>query len=45
MNFQSLVDAMTTAACVVSVEIKDDDNYGKVRLITGNRAYIDTIER
>lgn len=45
MDFQSIADSMTKAACVVSVEKLENDNYGKIRIVTGNRAYLDTIER
>ena len=45
MNFQAIVDGIGTAACVVSVEKLDGDRHGKIRLVTGNRAYIDTIEK
>lgn len=44
MNFQSIVDSIPTAACIISVEKLDDDNYGKIRIVTGNRPYLDTIE-
>ena len=45
MDFQSFVDSISTAACVVSVEKLENGNYGKLRLVTGNRTYIDSIER
>lgn len=45
MDFQMIVDGMETATAVVSVERKGEGNYGKIRLVTGNRAYIDTIEK
>ena len=45
MNFQSLVDAIPTMACVVSVQKKPDDAYGEIRIVTGNQAYIDSIEK
>lgn len=45
MNFQSFVDSIPTAACIVSVEKLDGNNYGKLRIVTGNRMYIDSIER
>lgn len=45
MDFQAIVDGMTAATCVVSVEDLGDGNYGKIRLITGNRLYIDSIEK
>ena len=44
MRFQAIVDSIGKAACVVSIEKTDDGNYGKIRIVTGNRAYIDTIE-
>ncbi|MBR4318651.1 MAG: GGDEF domain-containing protein, partial [Oscillospiraceae bacterium] len=44
MNFQSFVDSVPTAACIVSVEKLENENYGAVRLVTGNRIYIDSIE-
>ena len=45
MNFQSFVDSIPTAACVVSVEKLENGRYGKVRIVLGNRPYLDTIER
>lgn len=45
MDFQAFVDSIPMAACVVSVEKIGEDNYGKVRIVAGNRPYIDTIER
>ena len=44
MDFQALVDSIQTMACVVSVEKKPDDSYGVIRLVTGNKAYISSIE-
>lgn len=45
MNFQTIVNGISSAACVVSVENCEDDNYGKIRIVCGNRGYIDTIEK
>lgn len=45
MNFQTVVDSIPTAACVISVEKLDGENYGKIRIVTGNRPYLDSIER
>jgi diguanylate cyclase (GGDEF)-like protein len=45
MDFQSFVNSIPTAACVVSVEKIDNGNYGKIRIVTGNRPYIDSIEK
>ena len=44
MDFQAIVDSIQTMACVVSVEKKPDDSYGAIRLVTGNKAYISSIE-
>lgn len=45
MDFQAVVDSMASAACVVSVEKLGGEDYGKVCIMTGNQAYINTIER
>lgn len=45
MDFQKLVDAMAAMTCVVSVEILDDNSKGDFRIVTGNRAYMDSIEK
>ena len=45
MVFQTVVDSINKAACVVSVEKQEADSYGKICIVTGNRAYIDTIEK
>ena len=44
MDFQTLADSITAATCVVSVEKLENGNYGKIRIVTGNRIYLDTIE-
>ncbi|MBQ7583234.1 MAG: EAL domain-containing protein [Lachnospiraceae bacterium] len=44
MDFQTVVDSMSAMSCVVSVETLPDGKYGKFRIVTGNRAYIDSIE-
>ncbi|MBR2086601.1 MAG: GGDEF domain-containing protein, partial [Oscillospiraceae bacterium] len=44
MNFQPFVDSVPTAACVISVEKLEDGNYGKIRIVTGNKNYLDSIE-
>ena len=44
MNFQSLVDSIPAAACIVSVERLEGENYGKICIVTGNRTYLDSIE-
>ena len=44
MDFQAVVDSMHAATCVVSVENFGDGNYGKLRIVTGNKPYINSIE-
>ena len=45
MVFQTVVDSIDKAACVVSVEKTGEDTYGRINIVTGNRSYIDTIEK
>ena len=44
MDFQAVVDGMSAMTCVVSVEDLPGGRYGKFRIVTGNKAYIDSIE-
>ncbi len=44
MDFQALVDHMSAMTCVVSVERLPDDRYGRIRIVAGNKAYVDSIE-
>ena len=44
MNFQQVVDGMGAMTCVVSVEKRPNGGYGDIRIVTGNKAYIDSIE-
>ncbi|MGX8705271.1 MAG: GGDEF domain-containing protein, partial [bacterium] len=44
MDFQKIVDSMAAMTCVVSVEKRPDGRHGDIRIVTGNRAYIDSIE-
>ena len=44
MDFQTIVDGMSAMTCVVSVEKLPDGKKGKFRIVTGNKAYIDSIE-
>lgn len=43
-NFQAVVDGIAAMTCVVSVEKLEDGSCGELRIVTGNRAYIDSIE-
>ena len=44
MDFQTIADGMSAMTCVVSVETLPDGKCGKIRIVTGNKAYIDSIE-
>ncbi|MCR5215100.1 MAG: GGDEF domain-containing protein [Eubacterium sp.] len=44
MDFQKIADSLGAMTCIVSVEKLDNGRYGKVRLVAGNKAYIDSIE-
>ena len=44
MDFQQVVDHMGAMTCVVSVQKHPGGGYGDIRIVTGNRAYIDSIE-
>ncbi len=44
MDFQKIVDGMSAKTCVISVETFPDGRYGNFRIVTGNRAYIDSLE-
>lgn len=45
MNFDEYLNACDSVTCVMSVEKKPDGGYGDIRIVAGNRAYIDSIER
>ncbi|MBP5281231.1 MAG: hypothetical protein J6Z22_01895 [Lachnospiraceae bacterium] len=44
MDFQKFVDCIEPMTCVISVEKNPDGSYGTIRIVTGNKAYIDSIE-
>ena len=44
MDLQSYVDGFGAMTCVVSVEKLAGGGYGKIRIVTGNRAYLDSLE-
>lgn len=43
-DFQTIVDGFAAMTCIVSVEKLPDGGYGKIRIVTGNQSYIDSIE-
>ena len=44
MDFQTTVDNVESMAVVVSIENLGDGKYGTLRLVAGNKAYIDSVE-
>ncbi|MBQ9550739.1 MAG: GGDEF domain-containing protein [Lachnospiraceae bacterium] len=45
MDFQAICDGFAAMTCVVSVEKLEGGRYGKIRLVTGNKAYIASVEQ
>lgn len=43
-NLKVFADNFDAMTCVISVE-KKGDSYGEIRIVTGNRSYIDSIEK
>ncbi len=44
MDFQKFVDGFDTMTCIMSVEKLEDGKWGEIRIVAGNKAYIDSIE-
>lgn len=44
MDFQKVADSLGAMTCVVSVDKIGEDDYGNVRIMAGNKAYVDSIE-
>ena len=44
MDFQKFVDGFQPMTCVMSVEKLPDGKYGEIRIVAGNKAYVDSIE-
>ena len=44
LDFQKVADSMAAMTCIVSVEKLEDGSCGEIRIVTGNKAYIDSIE-
>ena len=45
MDFQKFVDGFKSMTCVVSVEKLENGGYGAIKIVAGNKAYIDSIEK
>ena len=44
MDFQKFVDGFHPMTCVISVEKLPEGKWGKIKIVAGNKAYIDSIE-
>ena len=44
MDFQKFVDGFHPMTCIISVENLGNGKWGKIRIVAGNKAYIDSIE-
>ena len=44
-DFQNLADSIQAPTSVMSVEVLEDGSMGELRVVAGNRGYIDSIER
>lgn len=44
MNFLNLANSFHAPTCIISVEKKPDGGYGEIRLVAGNKKYIEPIE-
>ena len=44
MDLKPFVDQIEAMTCIMSVEEKEDGSCGEIRIVTGNKAYIDSIE-
>ena len=44
MDLQKFVDGFELTTCIISVERFPDGSYGTIRIVAGNKAYIDSIE-
>ena len=45
MDFQKIVDGIDAMACIMSIEKLEGGRYGKLRIVTGNKAYTNSVER
>lgn len=45
MDFQSFLDLYECKACILSVELYRDGKYGNIRVVKGNQAHADEIQR
>ena len=44
MDFQKFAEGFGALTCIMSVQQKSEEEYGELRIVGGNKAYIDSIE-
>ncbi len=44
MDFQKLSDSFSSMTCILSIEKLPDGKFGNIRIVAGNKAYINSIE-
>ena len=44
MDYQVIADSFSAMTCIISVEKKENGAYGDIRIVTGNKPYIKSIE-
>ncbi|SHM30319.1 sensor domain-containing diguanylate cyclase [Ruminococcus flavefaciens] len=44
MNLQQIADSFVPMTCIMSVQVFDDGSYGNIRIVCGNKPYVDSIE-
>ena len=43
MDLQKFIDGFDTVSCVMSVQVNSDGSYGNIRIVCGNKAYVDSV--
>ncbi len=44
MDFHDLAEKFHSPTCIISVERKSDEEYGEIRIVEGNKSYLERIE-
>ena len=44
MDLQNFVDSFEAMTCIISVEVFKEGGYGNIRIVCGNKAYVNSIE-
>ncbi len=44
MDFIKFAEGFGALTCIMSVQKKSDDEYGELRIVAGNKAYVDSVE-